>query len=72
MRTSLMDFTRGSQIAETVTMMFGTAVRPMLYTAAAIVAASVAWRVWGETETGDSFPLRHRRGSSSRRRPRHR
>ena len=41
MRTSLMDFTRGSQVAETIAMMFGTALRPMIYTAMAIVTAAI-------------------------------
>ena len=55
MRTSLMDFTRGSQVAETIAMMFGTALRPMIYTALAIVTAAIGWLIWTETEPGDSY-----------------
>ena len=55
MRTSLMDFTRGSQVAETIAMMFGTALRPMFYTALAIVVAAVGWLIWTETNPGDSY-----------------
>ncbi len=55
MRSSLLDFTRGSQVAETVTMMFGTALRPMLLTALAIVLAVIGWNLWRHTERGDAY-----------------
>jgi type IV conjugative transfer system coupling protein TraD len=55
MRSSLLDFTRGSQVAETVTMMFGTALKPMLMTALAIILGVIAWNLWQHTETGDSY-----------------
>lgn len=55
MRTSLMDFTRGSQVAETIAMMFGTAVRPLIWTALTIVAALTSWLVWRGTNPGDSY-----------------
>ena len=55
MRTSLMDFTRGSQIAETVAMMFGTALRPMLLTALAIMAGIIGWLIWTESQPRDGY-----------------
>jgi len=55
MRSSLLDFTRGSQVAETVTMMFGTALRPMLMTAMAIITGVIAWNLWQHTEAGDPY-----------------
>ncbi|MGI4876198.1 MAG: type IV secretion system DNA-binding domain-containing protein [Janthinobacterium lividum] len=55
MRGSLLDFTRGSQVAETVGMMFGTALRPMFWTVVAILAAAIGYQLWQHTEAGDSY-----------------
>ena len=41
MGTRLMDFTRGTQVSETIAMMFASALKPMAYTALAIIAAFV-------------------------------
>ena len=55
MRTSLMDFTRGSQVAETIAMMFGTALRPMIYASLAMISGFIALLVWTGTHSGDSY-----------------
>lgn len=55
MGTRLMDFTRGTQVSETIAMMFASALRPMAFTALAIIAAFVGWLVWTESEPGDAY-----------------
>jgi type IV conjugative transfer system coupling protein TraD len=55
MRTSLMDFTRGSQVAETIAMMFGAALKPMLFSALAIVLGITAWLLWHNAHPGDGY-----------------
>ena len=54
MRNGLMDFTRGTQVAETIAMMFSTALKPMLLTATAIVATLVGWQLWHHSQRGDT------------------
>ena len=55
MRGELMDFTRGSQLAETVAMMFASALKPMLWTLLAIIATCIAWAFYQHTQTGDFY-----------------
>ena len=50
-----MDFTRGSQVAETIAMMFGTALRPMIYASLAMISGFIALLVWTGTHPGNSY-----------------
>lgn len=55
MRSKFLDFTRGSQVAETVGMMFATSLRPMLLTTTAIIAGTIGYQLWRHTNDGDSY-----------------
>ena len=55
MRSSFLDFTRGSQVAETVGMMFGTALRPMFWTVVAILLTAIGYQLWQHTDHGDDY-----------------
>ena len=55
MRGSFLDFTRGSQVAETVGMMFTTALRPMFWTVVGILLAAIAYQLWQHTDHGDRY-----------------
>jgi len=55
MRGSFLDFTRGSQVAETVGMMFTTALRPMFWTVVGILLATIGYQVWQHTDHGDRY-----------------
>ena len=55
MRGSFLDFTRGSQVAETVGMMFTTALRPMFWTVMGILIAAIGYQVWQHTDHGDRY-----------------
>ncbi|UAJ12404.1 type IV secretion system DNA-binding domain-containing protein (plasmid) [Polymorphobacter megasporae] len=55
MRGSFLDFTRGSQVAETVGMMFGTALRPMFWTVVAILLTAIGYQFWRHTNQGDDY-----------------
>ena len=55
MRGSFLDFTCGSQVAETVGMMFTTALRPIFWTVVGILLASIGYQVWQHTDHGDLY-----------------
>ena len=55
MRSSFLEFTRGSQVAETVGMMFGTALRPMFWTVVAILLTAIGYQLWQHTDHGDDY-----------------
>ncbi|QYE37222.1 type IV secretion system DNA-binding domain-containing protein (plasmid) [Polymorphobacter sp. PAMC 29334] len=55
MRGSFLDFTRGSQVAETVGMMFSTALRPMFWTIAGLLIMAIGYQLWTQTLHGDNY-----------------